>query len=294
MSIRLAVVVLAISVLLGGLAALVRDTGRRGMPALRMFAVVAAACIAVLHLLPEAIHEVGFGALLVAAAGALGPSLLERLAPTAHDHGADAPTTALAIGYGAVIVHQAGEGAALASIARGGTLSSSLVFAVAGHTVPLAMVVAIRILELKGGSPAKAGRAAALAMAGLALATALGATLGSFVEGTRLAAMQPWLLAVVAGLLLHALAHGSLGPAPGADLLGRLLSAAAGLAGLALAVAGAEEGEWRQRVPQFVQLGGIAALAALLLLFCLVPRAPRPLEHAHDGDHDHEPPLGGA
>src|SRR5689334_14777484 len=109
------------------------------MPMIRTFAVVAAASIALLHILPEAVAAAGAGALAAALLGAVGPMVLERALPARPSH--EAPTTALAMGYAAVVVHQAGEGAALASLAETGALSAGIVLAIAAHTTPLAMVV---------------------------------------------------------------------------------------------------------------------------------------------------------
>src|SRR5688572_5002322 len=123
MSLLLGVALLALAVLVGGLAAVWRERGRRAMPAIRTFAVVAAGSIALLHLLPEAMAEVGWGALLAAAGGFFGPLLLERWLVPHEKRAHSAPTTALAIGYAAVAAHQMGEGAAIASLARSGALS---------------------------------------------------------------------------------------------------------------------------------------------------------------------------
>ena len=79
------------------------------MPAIRTFAVVAAVAIALFHLLPEAISAAGWMVLIATAIGAFGPAALERMIPSERAHTHDAPTTALAMGYAAVIAHQAGE-----------------------------------------------------------------------------------------------------------------------------------------------------------------------------------------
>src|SRR5262245_51816236 len=143
---------------------------------IRTFAVVAAASIAILHLLPEAISAAGWGALGAAFLGAFGPLALERAIPSQHAHAHEAPTTALAMGYAAVVAHQAGEGAALASLAETGSLSIGIVLAVAAHTVPLAMVVALRVLEVRGEHGSRG--ALGVALAGVVAATAIGAVAG--------------------------------------------------------------------------------------------------------------------
>ena len=278
MSLAVGIAILAFAVFLGGLAALFREPARWAMSAVRTFAVVAAASIALLHLLPEAIAAVGYGALLVAFLGAFGPVLLERAIPTgAHAH--EAPTTALAMGYAAVVAHQAGEGAALASLAETGALSLAIVLAIAAHTVPLAMVVGIRVLEARG--EAQGGRGAiGVALLGVAAATAVGAAAGSLIGGARLVAVQPWLLAAVAGLLLHALSHDVLA-APALSTRGRAVDTLAGWAGLALATLGVERGGWIERVPAPLRLVGIVALAGAIAARSFLGRP-----HAH-GEHKH-------
>jgi ZIP family zinc transporter len=266
-SLALGIVVLACAVFLGGLAALFRDPARGVLSLLRTFAVVAAASIALLHLLPEAIAAVGWGALAAAGFGAFGPILLERLFPAYDEHTHEAPTTSLAMGYAAVVAHQAGEGAVLASLAETGALSAGIVVAIAAHTVPLSMVVGIRVLEVRGRAVAGSQRAIALALLGVALATAGGACLGSLLGAARLSAVQPWLLAVVAGLLLHALSHDALA-APLLSGSARTLDTLAGWAGLALASFGVEDHGWAEHVPS-----GLRAVAVLVLAGAIAARS---------------------
>ena len=265
MSLLIGIAILALAIFLGGAAALRRDP-RRALPvAIRTFAVVAAASVALLHLLPEAIDAVGWLAVIAAAAGAIVPALLERL--THHEATREAPATALAIGYAAVVAHQAGEGAALATLARTGALTVWIVLAIAAHTMPLAMIVAIRVLEARGeklGPGHTHARAIALALAGIALATILGAFAGSLVEAARLAQYQPWILAVVAGLLLHALAHDAFG-SEAESSRARAVDAGAGLAGLVIAALGVERGGWIARVPIMLRVAGVVVLAAAIV-----------------------------
>jgi hypothetical protein len=260
-SLLLGVAILALAVFLGGLAALFRESGRRVIPAIRTFAVVAAASIALLHLLPEAIAEIGLPALLATALFAFGPAVLERSISSKHGHQHKAPTIALAMGYAAVVAHQAGEGAALASLASTGALSAGIVLAIAAHTVPLAMVVAIRVLEVRAGAHAR--WATGIALGGVAFATIAGALLGNLIGESQLAAVQPWILASVAGLLLHALSHDAFEP-PRARTLARLGNVAAGWAGLLVAVLGVEEESWHALVPGWLRAAGVVALAGAI------------------------------
>jgi ZIP family zinc transporter len=294
-SLVLGIAVLAVAVLLGGLAALFNDGGSAGqargaMSLIRTFAVVAAVSIALLHLLPEAVSAAGWGVLAAAFLGAFGPVALERAVPwhgprpRATAHANQAPTTALAMGYAAVVAHQAGEGAALASLAETGALSGAIVLAIAAHTVPLAMVVGIRVLEVRGHGNR---RAIALALLGVAAATACGAGAGSLIGAARLVAVQPWILATVAGLLLHALAHDAVAP-PSASLGARAGDALAGWAGLALALLGVERGGWIDRVPTALRGAGIAVLAgAIAARSFWGGRAAAPGEDEKARQHDH-------
>jgi hypothetical protein len=276
-SLLLGIAILALAVFAGGLAALWRERGQRAVPAIRTFAVVAAVAIALLHLLPEAIASIGFRALIATAIGAFGPAVLERAIPSQRAHTHDAPTTALAMGYAAVIAHQAGEGAALATLAHAGALSASIVLAIAAHTVPLAMVVAIRVLEVRMGPGAK--RATALALVGVASATALGALGGNLLGASRLTVLKPWILATVAGLLLHALSHDALAEPP-KSIGGRWADMLAGWAGLLLAAAGIEEGSWIDAVPFALRLAGLVGLGAIIGARSFWPRKHA---HAHPG-----------
>jgi ZIP family zinc transporter len=280
-SLAVGIAILALAVLLGGLAAMFREPARWAMSAIRTFAIVAAASIALLHLLPEAISAVGVGAVVVAFLGAVGPVVLERAVPSPRGHQHEAPTTALAMGYAAVVAHQAGEGAALASLAETGSLSLGIVLAIAAHTVPLAMVVGIRVLEARGERRGHT-RAVSLALMGVAGATAAGAAAGSLIGRTRLEAVQPWLLAFVAGLLLHALSHDIL-PEPSPSWRARLGDVVAGWTGLALAAAGVEKGGWIESVPIPLRLAGTALLAGVIAARSFVVRE----RHAHHGEHGH-------
>ncbi|WP_437598238.1 hypothetical protein WMF28_36670 [Sorangium sp. So ce590] len=265
---------LALAVMLGGMAALFRHRSERAMSALRTFALVGAASIALLHLLPEALGEIGWLALIAAAAGFLAPAVLERL--VIGEAGAHrTPTTALAMGYAAVLAHQFGEGAAVASLSRVGQLTLPVVLALAAHTVPLAMVVAIQVLEVRAGTGGKGAMSAALA--GIALATVIGAFATRLVDVERLEAVEPWLLSAVAGLLLHALSHEAVASGP-ATTVSRIGEALGGLLGLVLATIGIDEEEWVQRIPFQLQIAALVVLAGLILLRSYGPRraAERP------------------
>jgi len=252
--------VLALAVLVGGLAAVWREQGKRVMPGLATFATVAAAAIALLHLLPEAIADAGWGTLGAALAAFLGPLLIERLVPHRAEN---EDRAALLIGYAAVMLHQAGEGTAIASLSRAGELSVSIIIAIAAHTVPLAMVVALRSIEGRPGDTRR-GRLAVIALASMALATAAGASSLDFVGETRIAAIRPWLVAAVAGFLLHALSH-TPKATEARTRRGRMIDGAAGLLGLLLALVGVEHEPWVHAVPWPLRVLGLVVMAAVVI-----------------------------
>ncbi|MDI1443246.1 hypothetical protein [Polyangium sp. 6x1] len=272
MSLPVGLAVLALAVLLGGIAAIWRDHGHRVMPGLGTFAMVASAAIALLHLLPEAIAEAGWLALAAAAAGFLVPFLIERLAPQRGAH-ADDPT--LVMGYVAVLLHQAGEGTAVASLARAGELNPTIVLAIAGHTVPLAMVVAIQALEHVTGPKSKP--VAALSLAGCALATVGGALSLDLVGEARIASIRPWIIAAVAGLLLHALSHAP--KASEENARSRVTEIVAGLVGLSLALVSLEHDGWVLYLGWPLRVAGLVVLVAAVVAKGLFTGARTVAEH---------------
>jgi hypothetical protein len=278
---------LALAVALGGVAAFWHEHARGAIAPLRVFAIAAAVSIALLHLLPEAVAEGGYFVLGAAAFGLLAPALLERAILPQHSHRHGAPAVALAMGYAAVMAHQVGEGAVLASLAETGGLSMSIVLTIAAHTTPLAMVVGMRVLELREGQGAR--RAAALALAGVLGATLLGAFVGTLLEADVLDVAGPWLLATIAGLLLHTLLHDAF-PRPKGGTASRLVHAAAGWLGLGIALTGVEHGGehggWVEGLGATLRVGGIAILALAILVLSLVA-APAADEPATGPHHPH-------
>ncbi|MBK9261430.1 MAG: hypothetical protein IPM54_16695 [Polyangiaceae bacterium] len=259
MSLAVGLSVLAIAVLFGGLAAAWRDHGRRVVPGIGTFATVAAAGVALLHLLPEAIFEGGLLALVPLVITLFVPVMIERRARNSKA----SATGPLLAGYVAVLVHQAGEGTAIASLARTSELHPMVIVAIAAHTVPLAMIVAIRAITTSADARRGAVRAA-LALAGCALATVIGALSIEVIDLAVLEMIEPWLVAAVAGLLLHALLHGPK-RAEDDDLRGRITDVVAGLVGLSVVVLSLEPDGWVRLVPWPLRILGFVVLAAAVV-----------------------------
>ncbi len=268
MSLALGLVVLALAVLIGGVAAIWRDHGHAVMPGLGTFATIASVAIAILHLLPESIADIGWPAVLAIAAAFFGPFLIERLIP--HRPESEDGAT-LFIMYGAVLLHQAGEGAAVASIARTSGLGISLILAIAAHTAPLAMVVAIQASGSVSNAASNAKKGTLRAMAalfGCIAATTGGALSLDVVGASRIATMKPWLIASVAGLLLHALTH-----APSRDAKSaKTTEVIAGLLGLAVALASLEKDGWLRHIGWPLRGLGVLVLAIAVVVKTTWPK----------------------
>jgi len=252
--------VLAIAVALGGLAAVWRDHGRRVVPGLEMFATVAAGGVALLHLLPEAIVEGGIFTLVPLLVALVVPVIIERRARDEQT----SSTGALLAGYVAVLVHQAGEGTAIATLARTNELRPAIIVAIAAHTVPLAMVIAIRAITTSADAQ-RARVRAALALVGCALATVVGALSLEVIDPSLIAKGKPWLVAAVAGLLLHALLHGTKRADEG-DMRGRITDVVAGLLGLSVAVLSLEQDGWVRFVSWPLRLALLVGLITAVVV----------------------------
>lgn len=259
-SLAVALLVLAIAVALGGLAAAWRDHGRRVVPGIGTFATVAAAGVALLHLLPEAVVEGGVWTLIPLVATLFVPVVLER---RMHEDQAS-PSVALVAGYVAVLVHQAGEGTAIATMAQTNELRPTLVVAIAAHTIPLAMVVALRALTTTTDTRRGVFRAA-LTLAGCAIATVVGALSVQVIDASAIEKSKPWLVAAVAGLLLHALFHAPK-RSDEVELRHRITDIVAGLVGLSVAVLSLEPDGWVRFVPWPLRIALLLVLIAAVII----------------------------
>ncbi|MDW8361125.1 MAG: permease [Myxococcales bacterium] len=179
------------------------------LAAVQAFAVVAAAGVSLLVVLPEAIDAIGAVALLICLLGALVPVVVERIASgLGRDHGhGGTPTQAnhdvgLGLGYAALLLHNAVEGLAMAGVGvdergpRWGLLAS-----IALHTVPLTTIMVLAYRACRGA------QVATWRALGLGAAMGGGVLLGAVTSGEVVAPVEPWLAAATAGLLLHVVAH---------------------------------------------------------------------------------------
>ncbi|MCK6548623.1 hypothetical protein L6R52_22450 [Myxococcota bacterium] len=258
------------SVALGAVIGLVPGMRTGAIGRVRTFALIAAVTVVLGHLLPEAAHELGPLALVLVVLGVLLPTWLEeamhRLAPLevsgwVHSHEDDDPEgegehasvphthahphahegaaheharaehrsrLGLEIGYAGLVAHHIGDGVALREYGSADHASLDVVLALAAHTVPVIAVVVLQFTALRGRTTALA-RAA-----GLFLATVVGISLASIFPAA-LEALEPWIAALVSGLLLHVIAH-DLSVDPPTSTAARATDLLAGVAGLVLPI----------------------------------------------------------
>jgi hypothetical protein len=193
-----AVAAVALGLLLGLL-----PTGRASLAGpLRSFALAAALTVVVTHLLPEAFVELGAPALFVFAAATALPAwarVVGRLAGGGeHSH------AGLKAGYFGLLVHHVGDGLGLGAYGDatdGSHAHADVLLALAVHTVPLVAVVAYAFRS-SGGI-----RSAVVASSGLAAASVLGVGMSGLVPNDLTHALNGWIAAAVAGLLVHVVTH---------------------------------------------------------------------------------------
>lgn len=193
------------------------------------FGVVAALVVVLGHLLPEAASELGLPALFVFAVGLMVPSVVERLA--ARPDGSDHPP--VQVGFIALLLHQFGDGAALAAAAHAGA-GLEVGLAVAAHTVPLVTLMTTLVARERGV------RAAVSYAAGMAIATLAGAGSLAVISEAAFETVEPYAAALIAGVLLHVVLHAP--PAAASRPVGgRLIELVAIGGGAALALVGSHD-----------------------------------------------------
>ena len=234
----------------------------RVLSPLRSFALASVLVAIALHLLPEALATAGPAVLVVFVAGVALPSALSRIVGllgggSAAAHGPVAGALAIA----GVLLHQAGDGLALASFTgpeHAGHVHWDVVIGIAVHSVPLAAVITLASVERRGR------RAAIVSGVGMALALLVGLLLGRS-GGTEIGtAAAPWISAVVAGLLVHVLTHDV--PSPPRTAAARSIELVAIVVGIALpivAMLGGDAHELAERGAHAEHAEEPSALAAI-------------------------------
>jgi uncharacterized membrane protein YraQ (UPF0718 family) len=177
------------------------------------FVIVTIGGIALIHILPHALLSCGAWAFVGAAAGLLGPMLLEKKRHAHHDdvRGGDAAAhrPALALALLGIAMHAFLDGSAFAENGDGhghdhGAHASGelLGLAVVLHRIPEGLAIWWLVRPRPGGV-----KTAIFALSVVAAATVLGSRFGDeLVHGVQ-AAVFSFLQAVVAGSLLHVVIH---------------------------------------------------------------------------------------
>lgn len=200
--------------------------------ALRTFAVTAVASVVAVQMLPEAVGELGWLALVVFVGALALPSLVaplvRRLSQTRG--GVSRHWIGAELGFVGFLLHQVAEGLAMGTY--GGSdhayaSTNSLYFAVAAHTVPLAALLTVEALIHRG-------RGSALRRSSLlVLATLVGFGLADLAQHRLPHEIHPVLAAGVAGFLVHVIFHDHDAP-PKRTRVTSSLDVLAALAGVAL------------------------------------------------------------
>jgi len=198
------------SIALGALLGLLPSSARRSGSPFQTFAMVMAVAVVLGQLLPEALASLGVAALAAFGVGFAVPRIAERLAtafskPACLHDDAMCTDLGLELGYIGLLLHHVGDGIGLGLYAgplHAGHGHYDVLAALAGHTIPLTALVVLAFRTHRGTVDA------ALRAVGIALSTVLGVALASMLSAAQLAVWEPWLTALVGGLLLHVVAHG--------------------------------------------------------------------------------------
>jgi len=198
------------SIGLGALLGLMPGSAPRTANPFQTFAIVTSVAVVLGQLLPESLGAVGVGALGACGLGFAIPRMAERLAvrlraPACVHDDAMCTDLGLEIGYIGLVLHHIGDGIGLGLYTgplHAGHTHYDVLVAIATHTVP---VIALVVLAFKTHRGASSAGWRAL---GIAASTLLGVGLANLLRPEQLAAWEPWLTALVSGLLLHIVAHG--------------------------------------------------------------------------------------
>lgn len=171
---------------------------------------VTAVAVVLGQLLPESLAAVGVGALAAFALGFAAPRLAERAAvrlsrPACSHDDAMCTDLGLELGYVGLLLHHVGDGIGLGLYAgplHTGHGHVDVLVALAAHTVPVTALLVLAFRTHRGPWNA------ALRAGGIALSTLVGVMLANMLTHDQLAVWEPWLTAIVGGLLLHIVAHG--------------------------------------------------------------------------------------
>lgn len=184
-----------LSVVLGAALGVWQRLAPRVTEPIRTFAVVAAALVVSLSLMPHALQSEGLGGLLGAVAGYLAIPALERLGMALFRQG-DPHALRLELGYGGLLLHRFGDGVTMSVEGHG----HGVLWALGAHEVPIVALVTLAFIPR--------GLSLALARAvGLGLSSSVGYFLVSALPAATWHALHGWADALAAGVLIHIVVH---------------------------------------------------------------------------------------
>ncbi len=216
-----ALILSILALLLGPVAAIAGNRSARVLPVLDGFVVVTICGLVLLEVIPQALQEIGWSALLLAGAGLLLPSLFEKyrgeVARKAHN-------LALTLGILGIVSHSLIDGISLAVIESSGE-GSALTWAIIIHRLPAGLAI-WWLLRPKHGVPI-----ASSTLAVAVLLSVVGWLTGTHGENWLQQIPTGALMAFLGGALLHVMLHDS-APGPVQDDSKPGWSALGGLIGL--------------------------------------------------------------
>jgi uncharacterized membrane protein YraQ (UPF0718 family) len=206
----IAITVAIAAIALGTALGLLPGSSPRAAGPFRTGAMVTSIAVVLGQLLPESLSHIGMWGLCVFVLGYMAPRAAERLAtwlrkPACSHEDAMCTDLGLELGFVGLLLHSVGDGVGLGLYSgplHAGHGHYDVLFAIAGHTVPVAALVALAFKTHRGTINAIV-RAVAVAFAMI-----LGMVLANALSVSVLVRAEPWLTAVVSGLLLHIVTHG--------------------------------------------------------------------------------------
>lgn len=202
----LAILTAVVAVGLGSAVGLLRDRTERYTGPAQTFALVSVLTVVCARMVPDALARIGPWALAAFVLGFLAPGWLERLAARVQSRAPEGSVgLGLELGYLGLLAHQLGDGLVLgvySGALHGGHVHADVLLAVGAHNVPVAALIVLAYRR-------RAGLGTAMTRAaGLALVMLLGIGVALVTPLERVGRVEPWVTAVVAGLLLHVVVHG--------------------------------------------------------------------------------------
>ncbi len=191
------------AIVVGSLIGLWAKTKPSAFRPIHRFAIVAVGCVVLASILPNAMRDVGWGALIMFAAALLLPLGLEALLRKRRDHTPHTHEFCVELGYASLLVHQFIDGLGLGVFGQSSVLHNhnGTLLAVCLHTIPVTALFILNFAARHGT------RAALLRSLGMVTVMLLGVMSATLLSSWQVQTFEAWLSAAFAGLLLHIVAN---------------------------------------------------------------------------------------